>query len=281
MTSDARHAMSSGSALGLEVERSERKVSMSEYKDVGGIRMWYDERGKGEPLVLLHPGGAGVDARAWGPNLPALAERFRVFTPERRAHGRTPDVDGPITFELMADDTVAFLEEVVGEPAHLAGCSDGAIVALLVAMHRPDLIRKLVFIAGVFHRDGWAPGVIDPDKAPPEFLARLYGELSPDGPEHYPVVVAKLAKMHADGPTLTVDDLDRIGSRTLVMIGDDDEVRLEHAIELYRSLSDGELAVIPGTSHGLLVEKPQLCNTVIIDFLATEPVPTMAPLRRA
>jgi pimeloyl-ACP methyl ester carboxylesterase len=71
-----------------------------------------------------------------------------VFTPERRAHGRTPDVEGPITFELMANDTIAFLETVVGDRAHLAGCSDGAIVALLVALLRPGLIRKLVFIAG-------------------------------------------------------------------------------------------------------------------------------------
>jgi pimeloyl-ACP methyl ester carboxylesterase len=258
-----------------------RKVEMADYIAIGGVRTWYDGRGQGEPLVLLHPGGAGVDARAWGPNLPALAERFTVFTPERRAHGRTPDVDGPITFELMANDTIAFLETVVGEPAHLAGCSDGAVVALLVALLRPDLIRKLVFIAGVFHRDGWAPGVVDPDNVPPEFLARLYSEVSPDGPEHYPVVVAKLAEMHRHGPTLTTADVSQISSRTLVMLGDDDEVRLEHAIELYRSLPDGELGVIPGTSHGLLVEKPTLCNAIIIDFLTEDPVPTMAPIRRA
>ena len=181
----------------------------------------------------------------------------------------------------MADDTVAFLDAIVGEPAHVVGCSDGAIVALLVALRRPDLIRRLVFIAGVFHRDGWAPGVVDPDSTPPAFLERLYGELSPDGPEHYSVVVAKLATMHVQGPTLTVADLHRIGSRTLVMIGDDDEVRLAHAIELYRSLPDSELAIIPGTSHGLLVEKPMLCNRLIIDFLKMDPVPTMAPIRRA
>ena len=126
-----------------------------------------------------------------------------------------------------------------------------------------------------------APGVVDPDNTPPEFLEGFYCELSPDGPEHYPVVVAKLANVHVEGPNLTVADLNRIGSRTLVMIGDDDEVRLEHAIELYRSLPDSELAIIPGTSHGLLVEKPTLCNTLIIDFLTTDPVSTMAPIRRA
>jgi pimeloyl-ACP methyl ester carboxylesterase len=102
---------------------------MASYTDIGGLPTWYDMQGEGEPLVLLHPGGAGVDTRAWSPNLPAFAEHFRVFAPERRAHGHTPDVEGPITFELMAKDTIAFLETVVGEPAHLAGCSDGAIVA--------------------------------------------------------------------------------------------------------------------------------------------------------
>jgi pimeloyl-ACP methyl ester carboxylesterase len=253
---------------------------MAGYVEIGGVRTWYDEHGAGEPVVLLHPGGAGVDSRAWGPNLDAVAAKFRVFTPERRGHGRTPDVEGPISFELMAQDTIAFLETVVGEPAHLVGCSDGAVVALLVSLRRPDLVRRLVFIAGVFHREGWA-AVLESDASPPEFLERLYAEISPDGAEHYPVLVAKLNEMHAREPTLTAADLNGIGRRTLLMFGDDDEVTLEHATALYRALPDAELAIIPGTSHGLLVEKPRLCNTIILDFLTNDPVPTMAPIRRA
>jgi pimeloyl-ACP methyl ester carboxylesterase len=94
-------------------------------------------------------------------------------------------------------------------------------------------------------------------------------------------VVAKLAKMHTEEPTLTAADLSRVRNRTLVMVGDDDEVTLEHAIALYRGIPDAELAVVPGTSHGLLVEKPALCNTLIVDFLTADPVATMAPIRRA
>jgi len=86
---------------------------MPGYVELGGVRTWYDEDGEGEPLMLLHPGGA--DARAWAPNLDALAAGFHVFRPERRGHGRTPDVEGAITYELMAEDTIAFLEEVVSE----------------------------------------------------------------------------------------------------------------------------------------------------------------------
>ena len=223
---------------------------------------WYQQRGGGDSLVLLHPGMA--DANAFAPNIDALADRFHVYTPERRGHGRTPDVDGPITYEGMARDTIDFIETIVRGPAHLLGCSDGAIVALTTALLRPDLMRRLVLVAGVFHRDGWHPSAVSwPDG------------LDPDS------VPGKMARMHGSEPTLSVADLTGVESRTLVMVGDDDEVSLEHAVEMYRGLPDGELAVVPGTSHGLLVEKPGLCNTMVIDFLTTDPVPQMAPIRRA
>ena len=96
--------------------------------------------------------GGLVDARFFEPNLAPLAERFHVYTPERRGHGHTPDVEGPITYQLMADDTIAFLETVVGEPADLVGHSDGAFVAMLVAMQRPELVKRLVMISGGFNK---------------------------------------------------------------------------------------------------------------------------------
>jgi pimeloyl-ACP methyl ester carboxylesterase len=252
---------------------------VAEYVDLNGVRTWYDEHGEGAPLVLLHPGGA--DARAWGPNLAALAAHFHVFTPERRGHGRTPDVEGPFTYELMAEDTVAFIEQVVGRPTGLVGCSAGASVALAVAVRRPDLVRRLVVISGVFHRDGWLPEAIDPELDPPEVLARGYAELSPDGADHYPVVSAKLARMNWEEPTLNASELGVVTGRSLVMLGDDDEVTLEHAVDMYEALPDAELVVVPGTSHGLLHEKPALCNTIIVDFLTSDPVPTYLPIRRA
>jgi pimeloyl-ACP methyl ester carboxylesterase len=143
------------------------------------------------------------------------------------------------------------------------------------------MVRRLILVSGVFHRDGWTPQAIDPEAEAPEVLARGYAELSPDGPEHFPVVSAKLARMNWEEPTFSVTDLIDVTSRTLVMIGDDDEVALEHAIAMYRGLRDAELAVVPGTSHGLLHEKPVLCNAIMVDFLTTEPVLTLAPVRRA
>jgi pimeloyl-ACP methyl ester carboxylesterase len=209
----------------------------------------------------------------------ALSQVFHAYTPERRAHGRTPDVDGPLSYEAMAQDTIAFIETVIGTPVYLLGYSDGAVVALAVALRRPDLVRRLVLVAGVFHRDGWAEGVLDGE--PPDFLKESYAELSPDGPGHYDAVGAKLAAMHGHEPSYTPGDLGAIACRTLVLVADDDEVRLEHSVEMYRSLADAELAVVPGTSHGLLAEKPGLCHLLITEFLTQDPVPTFAPIRRA
>ena len=153
---------------------------------LGDVDTWYDEHGAGAPLVLLHPGGA--DSRAWAANLPPLAERFHVYTPDRRGHGRTADVAGPITFDAMARDTIAFIEAVTGGPVDLVGCSDGASVGLLVAWLRPDLVKRLVFVCGVFHHEGWLPGSIELDEEADAFLGDWYGEVSPDGREHWPVV---------------------------------------------------------------------------------------------
>ncbi len=224
---------------------------------------WYDEHGAGEPLVLLHPGGA--DSRAWAVKLPPLAARFRVFTPDRRGHGRTPDA-GALTFDAMARDTIAFIEAVADGPVELAGCSDGASVGLLVAHLRPDLVKRFAFVCGVFHHKGWIPGSIELDEEADAFLGSWYAEVSPDGADHWPVVKRKLYEEHLTEPSLTPAQLAEIDVPTLVMIGDSDEVKIEHAVELYRALPDARLAIVPGTSLGLLVEKPELCNALLLDF---------------
>ncbi|MCC2316565.1 alpha/beta fold hydrolase [Cellulomonas chengniuliangii] len=145
------------------------------------VRQWFAGHGDGpEPLVLLHPGGA--DSRVFESLLPHLGHRYRVLMPDRRGHGRTPDVDGPLTYAAMADDTADLIDAQVGAPVHLLGYSDGAVVALEVARRRPDLVRDVVLVAGVFHRDGWEPGVLEEAEAVVAPMADAYAEVSPDGP---------------------------------------------------------------------------------------------------
>jgi pimeloyl-ACP methyl ester carboxylesterase len=253
---------------------------MGKYVQLGAVKTWYDEHGSGQPLVLLH--GGLVDARWFAPNLAPLAERFHVYTPERRGHGHTPDVPGPITYQLMADDTIAFLDTVVGEAADLVGHSDGAFVAMLVAMQRPELVNRLVMISGGFNKSGEA----DPDMEwdvdqIAQFLGPAYGEVSPDRIDHFKVVATKIGEMAAVEPNLQASELAKVTQRSLVMFSDDDLVTLTHAVEMYDALPNAELAVVPGTSHFLTQEKPHLVNSIVLDFLTNEPVPTIAGIRRA
>ncbi len=251
---------------------------MADHVEVNGIPMWYEQRGDGDPLVLLH--GGLTDSRDFTGNLDTLASRFRLLLPERRGHGHTADAAGPITLEVMAQDTIAFLDKVVGGPARLVGYSAGATVALRVAVGRPDLVDRLVLISGVFHSDGM---ILRPtaDAAPPPQLVAAYAEVSPEGAEHLPVVIAKIAQSVAEEPGLTAADLGAVACRTLVMVGDDDNVTLEHTLALYRGLQNAQLAIVPATSHLLLLEKPELCTRLVTDFLTTDRTPTMMPIRRA
>ena len=240
---------------------------MSSFRTIGGVETWWDVHGDGEPLVLLHPGGA--DSRAWDVNLPGLAEHFRVYRFDRRAQGRTRDPGGPITFAAMTEDTAEFLTTVVGGPAHLYGHSVGAPVGLLVARHRPDLVRKLVFSEGVFHHDGWLPGVLDPLPADAdEYLGTLHAEVTPDGAEHWRSLWERLDVEHHRAPALTPEDLATITAPTLLMFADGEtEVRLDHMIAMRASMPQAQLAIVPGTSHGLPVDKPELTNLMGAQFL--------------
>ena len=245
-----------------------------------GAELWWAEYGAGEPLVLLH--GGLVDARFFARNVAALAKRFRVYTPDARGHGHTPDTPGPFSPELLAQDATGFLTRVVGGPAHLAGHSMGASTALLVALRHPALVRRLVLVSASIRRSGQSAGpALRTDLgALVRFLGPGYGEVSPDGAAHFPVVARKVVTMLSGEPPLTPADLGAIRSRTLLMAGDADAVSLEDTATLYNGIPDAELAVVPGTSHFLLQEKPALCNTIMMDFLTGEPVPGVAPAHR-
>ena len=232
-----------------------------------GVETWWDVLGAGSALVLLHPGGA--DSRAWDTNLPGLAEHFRTFRFDRRGQGRSHDPGGPITFDAMASDTIEFIETVIGEPVLLLGHSIGAPLGLLVAQRRPDLVCKLICSEGVFHHEGWRPGVLDP--LPPdafEYLGALHGEVSPDGPNHWPDAWARLDAEHHRAPTLSIDDLVAITTPTLLIFGDNDsEVTVDHMHTWHDAMPDAQLAVLPNTGHGLPIERPGLFNVIVMEFL--------------
>jgi pimeloyl-ACP methyl ester carboxylesterase len=258
---------------------------VGDYVEVAGRRTWVDISGDGPPVLLLHGDFSPNDSTE--PLAQALAAHFRVIALERRGHGRTPDVEGPFGYGIFGADTIEFLEAEVDEPVHVVGYSGGGIIGLIVAMRRPDLVRKLVPISANFTHEGIvaemsevsASDVMD---APAfRFLRDVYASISPDGPDHWPVVFDKVWTMTETEPNIEPAELGAITAPTLVVSGDDDLIPLEHTVELYRSIPESQLAVVPGTSHALVFEKPELVGPLVVDFLRNDPIATMMPFRRA
>jgi pimeloyl-ACP methyl ester carboxylesterase len=244
------------------------------YVDLDDVSTYFEHDGSGRPLVLLH--GAFSGAGAFAAQTPAFVDAgYEVWVPERRGHARTADTGAPFSYAAMAEETVRFLDTVVGGPAAVVGWSDGAVVGALVAMSRPDLVDRLVLIGQYYDLSGQATPEMGEALAsirdnPPDALRGNYDALSPDGPEHFPVVFAKTVDMLVSEPTIPMRELARIAAPTLVLQGDRDEVRLSHSVEVVATLPDARLAVLPGT-HALPVENPALVNALLLDFLGYEP----------
>ncbi|WP_173923363.1 alpha/beta fold hydrolase [Agromyces sp. Marseille-P2726] len=254
---------------------------MAERIDVDGLSTWTEKRGNGEHTVVLLHGGMGHSDDLLDSIGPALEARFRLVAFDRRGHGYTADTDEPFHYDDMAAHAIGILERLdLAPPVHLVGWSDGGIVAMLVALRRPDLVDRLVLIGANFHCEGIHPLPHDDDDGPSPLLEG-YAARSPDGADHYPVVAEKVVSMVTSEPRLTAEDVSQLRHPTLVLVGDDDLVRLDHTVALYEALPAGRLCVVPGASHLVVLEQPQLVARFIEEFLlGPEPPATMLPVRR-
>ena len=224
------------------------------YAEVNGIRMYYETYGpeRGVPLVLLHGGGSTIDV-TFGRILPFLARDRRVIAVEEQAHGRTSDRDSPVRFETSADDVAALLKHLKIEQADIFGFSNGASVGMQVAIRHPAAVRRLVFASSLTKKDGAQPQLWTLIQSAdisnmPQPLKDAFLKVNPDP--------AKLKTMHdkdaermrhfADVPDA---DVRAIRAPTLILIGDRDIVKPEHAIELARLIPNARLMIVPG-GHG-------------------------------
>ena len=252
---------------------------MPEYLKVDGHDLYcYEWENDGEAVVLLHGGLSKTSS--WDYLLvPALEDDFHVYAYDRTAHGFTGDQAGSLHFEFQTQEAIAYLETVVKEPAHLVGYSDGAIIALMVAIARPDLVKSIISIGGNFHHSGVEADMGEPSVSE-EDLAE-YTLVSPDAPHTLLEKISRMFKIWEHEPDISKKDLSEIQCPVLVVSGDDDVITLAHTQELYEALALGQLAVLPGTSHGLVKEKPELFNAIMMQFLEDLSYPiTIAPVRR-
>ncbi len=233
------------------------------YAEVNGLNMYYEIHGAGEPLVVLH--GAYMTIDAMGEVVPSLAETRQVIAVELQGHGHTADIDRPLSYEQMADDTAALLRHVGIEQADVFGYSMGGAAALQVAIRHPEVVRKLVVASASYTSDGAHPELLEmiPTITPEAFagspIEEAYLRTAPN-PDDFPNLVAKLKRLDMEPFAWPPEDIREIAAPTLLIVGDSDIIRLEHAVELFRLLGGGvmgdlaglpksQLAVLPGTSH--------------------------------
>ncbi|MEA2514663.1 MAG: hypothetical protein QOF33_2862 [Thermomicrobiales bacterium] len=251
------------------------------YAPVNGLNMYYEIHGTGRPLVLLH--GAFMTIDGFGTILSGLAETRQVIAVEQQAHGHTGDIDRPLTYEQMADDTAALLRHLGIEQADVVGYSMGGGIALQVAIRHRDLVRKLVVASATFNSSGMYPeAFVAIESITPGLFAgspwlEAYHRVAPN-PDDFSTLVAKVKRLDLELQDWPPEDIRAIAAPAFVIIGDSDGTRPEHAVEMFRLLGGGvmgdlaglprsQLAVLPATTHVGLIDRADWLLSMIPAFL--------------
>ncbi|WP_104101919.1 alpha/beta fold hydrolase [Arthrobacter sp. 08Y14] len=267
------------------------------YLQINGMDLYAEVAGDGAPVLLLHGGFCSLESMR---ELSAsLRTDHRVHAFERPGHGRSADIDGDYSYARGLADTIAYLDSQNLGAVHVIGYSDGAILGLLLAMEQPDRVRSLTAISANLdpsafstaeehqsllltpaRRDSTpaADAATDAGSLPaakPDVERLHYERLSPDGPKHADVVLDKLFRLWTTEPNIDPADLARITVPVLIMAGDRDSIRPDHALLVAASIPGAQLCIVPGASHGLLAEHPELISSVIRRFLHSSAVRQM------
>jgi pimeloyl-ACP methyl ester carboxylesterase len=212
-------------------------------------------RGTGPTLVLLHGGGDSGE-HSFVRQLDVFSEHHRIVAPDQVGQGRTPDVSGPLSYTSMMQDTAALLRQLKLQHTDVIGFSDGGILALMLAIQHPELVRRLI-ISGVN---------IAPEGLTAENLENLRA-----GQTDVPTTIdEKLAKLWLTSPTeaeLSVPLLSKITQPVLLISGDRDAITLEHTLQIFHALPTAELCVLPGTDHATFSGRSEWLNPIISAFL--------------
>jgi pimeloyl-ACP methyl ester carboxylesterase len=239
------------------------------YAAVNDLNMYYEIHGSGEPLLLLHGGMSTIGT--FYRILPTLAKGRRIIAVEQQGHGHTADIDRPFSFEQMADDTATLLRQLGIKKIDVYGYSDGGMVALEIAMRHPELVRKLALSSAVYRMDGYFPEIaeglphVTADDLPPQ-MREAYEAVAPQ-PENWPKLVSKAAEHAKNYSGSRPEAIQAIKAPALVMVAENDIIRIEHAKELARLLRT-ELVVLPDSDHvSYLLEHPDVLLSKLTAFL--------------
>lgn len=254
------------------------------YAPINGLKMYYEASGKGDPLIVLH--GAYMNIISMGEIIPKLARAHKVYALEFQGHGRTTDINRPITYLNLADDVAAFMDAVGLKKADIFGYSMGAEAGLQLAIRYPEKVSRLIAAGVAYDFEGWQPEfkAAIPQMTVEMFvntpLAEDYRKLAPN-PDGFPALVEKVIALQKE-PMAWEEDVKKLKIPVLIIAGDADGATLEHTIAMFRLLGGGiigdmgkpllnsRLAIMPATSHTAVITQADLLIAFIEPFLKGE-----------
>jgi len=247
------------------------------YAKVNDISMYYEEHGKGQPIIFLHGATGSLDQadNSWKVLSSRFSKKYRTIHVEHRGHGRTNNPRAYITFKLIADDICKFIEKKKLAPVHIAGLSDGAIVGLHISMTRPDLLRTLICVGVNYYNDNLVRkankffNVKSIERDEPEF-AKLFARIHDHGryPGYWKTLIEQLTINLAKNPAYTNNQLKKIETPVLLIAGENDLwANRQQMLEMRQYIPYSELLIVNNADHMAQYSHPHIVGPVIMDFL--------------
>lgn len=258
----------------LPVSARPRLAPGAHYAKVRGLRMYYEVRGHGPALLLLHGGGESVRT-SFSKQLPTFSKHYTVIAPEQMGQGHTADTARPLSYSEMTEDTAALLRQLGVRHCDIVGWSDGGILGLMLAIRYPKMVGKLVASGANFRPDGLTPATTRwlQTVQPRDWWGagrKDYEKVSPDGARHWSILVGKLKTLWLEYPSaeeLNEKNMAAIKAPTLIIAGDHDVIRTEHTVEIANTIHNAQLFILPDTPHETFSQRPALMNRVLLNFL--------------
>ncbi len=252
------------------------------YAQIGGLKMYYEVHGEGEPLLILHGGGSTIGT-SFGAILPDLAKAHMVVAPEQQGHGHTADLDRPLSYRQMADDTAALVKRLGLRRVDVLGFSNGGGVAIELATRHPELVRRLVLASVYYRRDAIRPELLRSfetanAQSMPEIYRKAYLAVAPD-PGDLPGLTPKLMHNLLSFEGWSEAQLRSVKAPTMILQGNYDIAPLEHVAAMARVIPDAQVVVLPGGHGAYLGEAmaaipgsrlPSYTTGIILEFLNGE-----------
>jgi pimeloyl-ACP methyl ester carboxylesterase len=261
-------ALTAASVFAVAVEQAESSAQPTKpaekktgYAPVNGLKMYYEISGEGKPAVYIHPNVSHCGL------IPGLTKNRQWISMDLQGHGRTADIDRPMTCEQHADDIAALLKHLKIQEADFFGDSFGGTIAVMMAVRHPKLVRRVVSYGGSlapFPKD--IAAVITADSDPVKWQREKFKKVAPD-PDHWPTLFAKVSKCGEDWKGFSSEELKAIKAPVLIAAGDHDLIPVERCAEWSRMIPAAQLAIIPDASHFVLMSEPEKLLPTVSAFL--------------